>query len=55
MSQEGCGELRGTKIAGGLDSWNPILRKEREGWAPGAVDLETLRFNRFECKELTAA
>jgi hypothetical protein len=39
MSQEGCGELRVAKIAGGLESWNPTLRKEREGWGtrPGRV------------------
>ena len=28
MSQEGCGELREIKIAGGLESWNPTLRKK---------------------------
>jgi hypothetical protein len=32
MSQEGCGEFRGIKIAGGLESWNPTSRKEREKW-----------------------
>jgi len=31
MSQEGCGEFREINIAEGLESWNPTLRKEREG------------------------
>jgi hypothetical protein len=32
MSQEGCGEFTGDQTPGGLESWNPTLRKEREGW-----------------------
>jgi hypothetical protein len=33
MSQGGCGELLEIKAPGELESWNPTLRKVREGWA----------------------
>jgi hypothetical protein len=41
MSQEGCGELWGIKTPSGLESWNPTLRKEREGWGTRQCDFHS--------------
>ncbi len=47
MSQEGCGELYEFKIPGGLESWNPTLRKEREGWGTRPQSVLLINFHSF--------